>query len=113
MESCDGHGGAALLLEHRLFPVYGPRLCRPRLELQLSVGALDGFVRHLRCDEDTVRLASLFPQVKANEKEIAPHLRCRFRGRCCRGEVHVHGLRSGPSGRHVESDSSLVWVIFW
>ena len=31
------YGGAALLLERRLFPVCGPRLCRSGLELRLVV----------------------------------------------------------------------------
>ena len=57
MESCDVYGGAAMLLMRRLFPVCGPRLCRPRLELQLLDGALDGVFRHERCGEDSVRLA--------------------------------------------------------
>ena len=37
METCDVYGGAELLLERRLFPVCGPRLCRPGHELRLIV----------------------------------------------------------------------------
>ena len=37
METCDVYGGAELLLERRLFPVCGPRLCRPGLRPRLVV----------------------------------------------------------------------------
>ena len=49
MGSFDVNGGAVVLLERRLFPVCGPRQCRPQLGLQLLDGALDGVFRHERC----------------------------------------------------------------